>query len=267
MSTILSTMETTLLSNLNSHPLDSEISFTIYPRRYTIKGLNRKPKSVTEIIEPFFKPFNSDVAIQGMMNSPKWQESPYYGKTPTEIKAEWKRANELGTLLHDTIEKYYNKISDDVISSDIIQEYGYFLQFVKDFMVLNPNWLPYRTEWFVFNRYLEISGAIDMVFVNEKGELWIVDWKRSRSIRFTNGYQNATGPLSHLDDCNFQKYCLQLNMYRTILERDYDKVIVAMDLVILHPINSNYVTRRVSRMEHEIEAILSIREQELTQIR
>jgi hypothetical protein len=204
-----------------------------------------------------------------MMASRNWPNSIYYGKTPEQIKAEWQQGNQLGTLLHDTIERYYNQeiLSSQMIDPRIQKEFVFFLQFVVDFGRLNPDWRPYRTEQYVFDEEYQISGAIDMTFVNSKGELWIVDWKRSRQIRKGNEYSVGKLPLSHLENCNFNTYSLQLNLYRRLLERNYGKRIVKMDLLVLHPDNESYVPHSVEFMDAEIDAILAVRLREVKGVR
>jgi ATP-dependent exoDNAse (exonuclease V) beta subunit len=259
-----------MLSRLHAHPLDSRITFYVPTHTYTIKYadgnvLPRKPKSVTTVIHQYFSPFQPDVVIDRMMASSKWSQSMYYGLSRQEIKDKWQEGNKLGTLLHDTIEKYYNEElkHSGMVDPRIATEFVYFLQFVIDFQLKNPGWRPYRTEWFVYDLDYEIAGAIDFTFTNDAGEIWIVDWKRSREIRMSNDFQSGDGCLSHLDDCNYIHYCLQLNLYRRLLERNYGKRVVKLDLLILHPNNSNYVPVSIPFMDKEIDDILAMRWQEL----
>ncbi len=60
-----------------------------------------------------------------------------------------------------------------------------------------------------------IAGQIDYL---EKDRL--IDFKADKEIKFNNSYQKMKGFLSHLDDCNWNKYCLQVSMYKLILELD-----------------------------------------------
>ena len=154
-----------------------------------------------------------------------------------DIKNLWestgKSSRDMGTSLHEDIENYYNdlKVNNDTL------EYQYFLNFVNE----NKDIKIYRTEWFIFSELHRITGSIDAVFENEDGTLSIYDWKRSKDISFKS-FNNQKGnfPLNNVINSNYYHYCLQLNLYKTILENFYGKKIRDMFLIVLHPKESNY---------------------------
>ncbi len=57
------------------------------------------------------------------------------------------------------------------------------------------------------------------------------------------------GYLSDLDDCNANKYTLQLNIYRHMLQKNYGKKIVYLMLVILHPNQNTYQCIPIKMMD------------------
>ena len=59
-----------------------------------------------------------------------------------------------------------------------------------------------------------LAGQADALFVDEEGSITILDWKRTKTIRFENGFQSLKEPLSHLSDSSGWLYCLQLNVPR-----------------------------------------------------
>ena len=220
-----------MLSLLNPHERDAHISFQENGHIYTING-QRNFKSVTTWVKGYFSKFNADVIINKMMNSPKWQQNKYYGKTKFEIKAEWNSngdtAAKLGTEMHKMFENYYNGIP--VNESSI--EYSYFQKFVSDF----PTLKPFRSEWMIYDEQLKLAGSIDMIFINDDGTLSIYDWKRCKSLDKTTSYkQYAYEPITHIPDTNFWQYSLQLNTYKLILERNYGYTIKDMYLICIHP--------------------------------
>jgi ATP-dependent exoDNAse (exonuclease V) beta subunit len=184
----------------------------------------------------------------------------YYKKTAEEIKKMWNdNANiqsSAGTKLHNNIEYYYNQIP---VENDSI-EYQFFLKFVKDF----PNLEPYRSEWCIYDEELKLSGSIDMIFRDkETGEFLVYDWKRSKEIKFES-YGKKTSHvscISHLPDCNFWHYSLQLNTYRYILEKNYGLKISGMFLVVFHPNNSleSYDRIEVHDLTKEINDVFEFR--------
>lgn len=108
--------------------------------------------------------------------------------------------------------------------------------------------------------YGNISGSIDMTYINEAGQIVIFDWKRVKDLdkcyKYKNGdYKMGKGILSHLKDTKFNHYSLQLNVYRHILETWYDKEVVGMYLAIFHPDNDSFQTKKVERMDNEIKLL------------
>jgi hypothetical protein len=119
--------------------------------------------------------------------------------------------------------------------------------------------VPYRTEWLVFNDEIRLAGSIDMIYAKPGGTFAIYDWKRSKEIKTENKYQKGLGPLSHLDDCNYWHYSLQLNNYRRLLEKFYGLVVDELALVILHPNNKSYQIVKLNLMDAEVEAMWAAR--------
>ena len=213
-------MNLSFLSKKNCHLRDKRIQFDEGPHIYSIDG-DSSFTSVTTWIGQHFPHFDADKIIDKMMKSKKWTKSKYYGQTKEEIKQLWrntgKEACSLGTKMHYNIECYYNNntVQDDT------PEYKQFLDFQAK---IGRKMKPYRTEWTVFDEELKIAGSIDMIFENPDGTLVIYDWKRSKEIKKTNFFENATTEcINHLPASNFWKYSVQLNTYRTILERNYGK--------------------------------------------
>ena len=242
-----STTELRYLAKINSHERDRKITFEEEGHKYTIEGLNKDPISVTTLIHHNFPTFDADLVISKMVKSRNWINSKYYGKTPEEIKDEWKKSGEvashLGTLMHADIERFLNK--EDVLSPNTI-EFSYFKSFWEEFQKTHPGFYPYRTEWLVYDEINGIAGSIDCVLTNTSGQLIILDWKRSKEIKLSNTYEKGLGPFCHLDHCNFWHYSLQLNIYRHILETKYNKEILEMHIVVLHPDNDTYKMYTIS---------------------
>ena len=64
-------------------------------------------------------------------------------------------------------------------------------------------------------------------------------------------------PLHHLPDCNYFTYALQLNVYRHILESEYDLRVSRMILGIVHPLRSAPLCLELPRMDDEIALIVA----------
>ena len=253
-----------LLSVKNAHPRDQFITFDEGPHVYTVHGESGYT-SVTTWNHHHFEQFDADKIIDSMMKGKKMKDPTYkyYGMTREQIKASWDcnrdGASSAGTKMHLDIEHFYNGLP---VENDSI-EYEYFKQFVSDF----PDLKPYRTEWMVYWEDIKISGSIDMIFENPDGTLLIYDWKRCKEISHENGFgKTASTPcIRHLPDTNFWHYSLQLNMYKTILENKYDKKVVGLFLVCLHPDNpyKSYDRIEVPFLDKEMKDLIEFRCQEL----
>ena len=238
-----------LLQIKNSHERDNNIEFEENKHIYTING-EKNYTSVTTFVHSNFSKFDSDAIITNMMNSKKWQNNKYYGKTKNEIKLLWKKNGQesarLGTKLHYNIESFYNNnpINDNTV------EYTFFENFYNDFSHLTP----YRTEWMVYDEELRWAGSIDMVFENSDGTLQIYDWKRCKEITKTSYWNkfSLNSKINDIPDTNFWHYALQLNIYKYILEKNYNKIVTELYLVILHPNNSNYIRLSVPNLNNTI---------------
>jgi ATP-dependent exoDNAse (exonuclease V) beta subunit len=132
-------------------------------------------------------------------------------------------------------------------------EFDLFLKFWSELKIGSPGLQAYRTEWLVFDEAKRVAGSIDMTLADADGNIIICDWKRSKEIKRSNLYQKGLKIFNHLDDCNYNHYCLQLNIYRHILETHYGKKIIGMFLVVFHPNNDDYIFIQVPPLQKEVD--------------
>jgi hypothetical protein len=238
------------LEEINQHERDLRIDFNEADHIYAIDG-EFGYTSVTQYLHGLFEQFNEDLIISRMMNSKRFSKSAYAGMTVGEIKDQWETnrvtASDAGTKLHADIEHFYN----DAPRENTSKEYGFFLDFADKFSHLRP----YRTEWCVFDTNLKLAGSIDMVFYNEiTGKYDIYDWKRCKCIEKTSKWGKwSTHPLiDYVPDTNFWHYCLQLNVYKTLLEMNYGLEIDELYIVCLHPNQETYERHKIGNMSDEV---------------
>jgi very-short-patch-repair endonuclease len=247
------------LEKEHSHPRDKRIYFEVNEHRYLIDN-NPDTISVSQLIDRFFPEFDSLSAASNLNVNHE-----YYGMDVHDIVTIWKengleKAN-LGTVLHTEIENYYNKKEFKESTTEFI----YFKNFINRYPTMNP----FRTEWRIFDEDLMIAGTIDMVYKKENGEYYMFDWKRSEKVVDNSGNKKlsdpshqytkfASGELGHLTDDSYNKYLLQQNIYRQILEKKYAIKISSMSLLILHPKYDNYHLVNLPKLENEINYIFEI---------
>jgi ATP-dependent exoDNAse (exonuclease V) beta subunit len=251
------------LARINAHPRDSKISFYDYyegkEHVYLIEGVDKQPTSTTTLIHKYFPKFDADAVINKYYANWQAKKDPrYYGMSKEEIKEKWakngKEASELGSKMHLAIEEFFN---DELKEQPDTPEFKFFLSWWTYFQVNYPDWKPYRTEWLVYNQAGTISGSIDMIMSNSKGQLMLIDWKRSKEIRAKsfNG-KTGFGPMSCLEDCNYAHYSVQLNVYKYLLEQYYQKEVVGMYLAVFHPNQEHFLFYPIPNLQTQVESLI-----------
>lgn len=250
------------LSFKNKHPRDDSIVFDEPTHVYTVNGTSKGWISCTKFLHEFFPHFDADETIRKMMKSKNWYKSPWYGMTPEQIKKTWNdngaAASTAGTAMHLAIEQHVHghpEIIEPAVK--LTPEWKYYMNFYE---ATKDDLVPYRSEWEVWSEEHKLAGSIDMVYYRKSDDSYVIyDWKRSKEIKKENSFGTGFGPCSHLPDCNYWHYTLQLNTYRWFLETHYGLKISDMYLIILHPDNANYKRFRLNRLEKEVEEMLECR--------
>jgi len=98
---------------------------------------------------------------------------------------------------------------------------------------------------------------VDMVF-KDQDFIDIYDWKRCKSIdKLSNGNNYLKNHnVEHLPDSNFWHYSLQLNIYKSILERKYGMKVRDLYLIQLHPNLDNYKKIKCADLTEEVKMLL-----------
>lgn len=249
------------LAVLNHHDRDDRIQFEEESHTYTIDGARKGWTSCTGFLHHFFGEFNADAVIKKMMTSSKWSSSKYFGMTAAAIKKQWadkgKASSEAGTRMHLDIEHFYNAmVKADDWAPNPGPEWNYFMEYQRQH---GSKFVPWRTEWVIFDEEHKIAGSVDMVYMKPDGTLAIYDWKRIEELKTENTFQSGMGPISHLPDTNYWHYSLQLNVYRYILEKHYGFTVSELALVILHPGNTSYRIAKLNMMDEEVGAMMEAR--------
>lgn len=153
-----------------------------------------------------------------------------------DVLADWKRTNLFsttkGTYIHAFNEnlwqqKEYNYPPEEVIKlfgKDVIEPiWGKLKQIALEFyQQYKDRLIPIGLELVIGDEELKICGSIDFLCYSKKlHSLIIIDYKSNKAIKFESyNHQKMRGCLSHLEDCNFIHYSLQLNGYQYILEKN-----------------------------------------------
>lgn len=227
---------------------DGDVSFDETSHSYTLLRLGRKfPNSVTGLVKKAFKDdFNAKAIVEKNMHT--WStdpESKYFAlveylmltqglnleQAGKEIIKLWNakglEARTLGTRAHLEIEYYMNggRIEDprhEYATSGIDQA-------LKTSFFPHLKLRPFRSEMIVYlttvvkymnttKEILHVCGCVDAIFEDEKGRLFVVDWKRtSKSLSSAFFKPGCVFEGYSSDDLN--KYAMQLRLYVLMLRR------------------------------------------------
>ena len=248
-----------VLEKENVDERDKNIIFVENGHKYFING-DSNYISVTTIVRSIFPKFDADGLIEKLIldKNPK-----YIDKPPETIKLEWKNNGEMaameGTRLHRNIELYSNGIP--VV--DDSKEFNFFLVFKEKYPYLHA----YRTEWFIYDQEFRIAGSIDMIYKDIRDDTYhIYDWKRTKPFSSKSSKNNVGfGPFSNIPNSNLWHYSLQLNIYKYLLEKNYNIIISSMTLCRLHPNSRSHKLVNIPDMTNEVEKIFNIRQQQIQQ--
>eukprot|EP00854_Cymbomonas_tetramitiformis_P019088 gene19088-22822_t len=194
-----------LLESRNPHQLDELVTLTEPGHVYTYRESQETLTSTTTFLKQFYENFDPDTVLH--KNYDRWQarsDPRYVGKTRDQIKDQWKAKGEsarnLGVQMHQMIDRKLNEEALDVGDKSILPELIQFDHFMRD-----EELQPYRSEWTIFDEEARIGGTVDLLVTNEDGTSW----------------RNMKGCMSDYEDNTYNRYRLQLCVYRMILEANY----------------------------------------------
>lgn len=244
----------------NAHARDERLAFDGPSHTYVADGVVAC-RSVTSVVGGAFPAFEPQAALATMKRGARWRAGthPMYGKDDAAIVAEWNakgtEAAAAGTAMHLLIERLLNVPALDASTAEFPEVASGFPAFQANAHA--QGWKIFRTEWPLFDKRARLAGTVDAVFVNAAGQAWICDWKRTPAIPFDSPYQTALPPLAHLPDCKGVRYSLQLNLYRHMLETQYDMAVAKMTIVAFHTTLPfpHFWAHDVDRDEHSTAAL------------
>lgn len=232
------------------NPQGEQIEFHVKNHAYIFNG--DRFKSVTTLIRKFFTPFDTE------------QISFFYAKKngldQAQVKKEWanigKEACEFGKRVHSHVECLFKKEQPQLpINQKDETAFKYNEIYISK--ILNGyNFI--EAEKIIFSKKFKLAGMVDIILECKKdGTIIIIDWKTTKLMEYNNSYgKYGYNGLEHLDDCNFNHYCLQLNIYKKILEEEqyYPNKNIRMGIVHVNDKIANHI--RVPELRKEIEIML-----------
>lgn len=221
--------------------------------------------SCTTFIKNYQQPFQKGYWLK--------KKAKEYNISSEELETQWDKDRIIGTTRGSMVHKYLENLW---VNKDYPLEYPKFIHtlnslefiafhksferlktFVENFINDHQHLIPIKLEAVLGDSELGISGTCDALVYDTKKECFaIYDWKTDKKIDIVNKYQNFKKPLTHLSQCEFNKYSLQLSIYQHLIERNTNIKIGYRKIVWFNHKNDNYEPFDVPFFEEEVKAIL-----------
>ena len=252
--------------------INGDVGFLEGPHKYiNLKDSSIQYTSVTTLIEKYGKPFDREFvskykALERLIPADIWKkekggiwkshkipkdflevydiDEKELNKVQQDILDEWSETNriacERGTKIHAQLENaFYNAGSNITLKKFGI---GGKFECKKDYSDLDLEYGIYPEYLIYYDNPkldLHIAGQIDLI-VKNGNDIWIIDHKSNAKIDLKGFYNSSTRssdkmlyPLTHLDECNFNHYQLQLSMYAWMLQKINPEFVIK-DLILNH---------------------------------
>lgn len=195
--------------------------------------------SVSKIVEVMHAPFDKEgVANKTFSKYFNDPNSKYYHMSVQEIIDSWNAKAELGRNNGKILDTYIGMILENHESKDILEKYKTSLSeivatnkcniFDKFYKENVENKLEYVTrEQILHDEITGVVGRFDALFIKNDAKfsgvqnLLLIDWKNTEKIETSNLYNKLKGPLYKYDDCELNRYTIQLYIYVYILRKVY----------------------------------------------
>lgn len=182
---------------------------------YTYQGIPLT--SVTALCKMLEPPFDRDGISQRV--------AAKQGRPVADILAEWDAkgtaSRELGNRVHEYIRFV---LTGQAPAQDPITALS---DMPPEIQAFDNYWRKAQTtmnvkevEWVIGDAAWGIAGTVDaLAYHYGTSKFHLFDWKTGK-LNHTNDFSNLRPPFDDLDAAQFQKYSLQLGLYRLILERN-----------------------------------------------
>jgi hypothetical protein len=234
---------------------DSIVWLEPIEHKYIHKLTGEKFKSVTTVLGMLEPEFNSEqVALAISQQDPSRKKEKYQNMSQEEILVEWKRindeANAYGTEIHEIMERYLlaNKI--------YIPKNDYEKEIISKFQKVDDMSGDIYPETILFSEKYKIAGTCDILEIKD-GYFNILDFKTNKEIDYISKYDNwLNKPVTHLSDCNFNIYALQLSLYAYMFQMQTKMKVGKLQIFYLNPTTSEFITIPIPYLGRDVKAVL-----------
>jgi hypothetical protein len=193
---------------------------------YFLEG--KRTVSVTQLVKHYTKEFDSATHAARVANK--------LGVTTQEILDDWAANAKLSTDIGSSVHEFFYKLifEKDTNWEATIEKYnfgdeGYLERVANLYHEILRFWVEHKAiyepiagETAIVDFDSGLCGTFDLLFRNKQtNEIELFDIKTNKRFSTSNKYnETLLPPVSHLDNCELNKYSLQLSFYRNILEKE-----------------------------------------------
>ena len=248
------------------NPRGTVISFNEEKHEYTVG--ERVYTSVTTLLAGYFPLFEAERIAYFVAKRE--------GRTKEDVLAEWDEKRNLACEFGNMVHLYAENLviggplpeAESHREGEVKRMETAFGLLDKYVVKLLADYEMIDSELIIFSEEEGISGTIDLIMRNkETGRIAILDWKTSKKVEKKNGYSKPCHPpIEDMLDSNYNKYMLQLNLYKYILESEGYVEGEIDKMILLHIRPKTTKTYVIDYAQDEIKAILEHRRNKATQV-
>lgn len=223
--------------------------------------------SVTRLIEEYSNPFNQQAIAENVALRDN--------KDVTQVLQEWEHKNkfacEKGHFGHEFAQSLWsNAIYQENIKHcleavkiplESIKQQA--INFYNDF---KEKFMHIQDEQLVGSEEYDICSAIDHLFLDKDGNVWLIDYKTNSILKGYNDDEKNRRytkkmliPLQNINDDSLNHYYLQLSIYKYLIEK-YTNIKIYKTIIVYMSENiKNYELIETPYLENEVKLILENR--------
>lgn len=223
--------------------------------------------SVTRLIEEYSNPFDQQAIAEKVALRDN--------KSISEVLEEWKYKNRLacekGSICHLYAQNLWSStitLENDFQGCEVLKNLceSIFKQANNFYNDFKDKFTHIQDEQLVGSEEYDICSAIDHLFLDKNGNVWLIDYKTNSILKGYNddiknrGYsKKMLVPLQNTKDDSLNHYCLQLSIYKYLVEK-YTNIKIYKTMIVYMSENiENYELIETPYLEQDVKKILENR--------
>jgi len=238
--------------------LNSVVYLDPEPHIYIHRETGEQYTSVTTVLSSIEPEFETEKVAEAIAKlGTRHHNEIYHGMSKEQIIEYWQylndTANEYGTGVHELLEKYLfaNKwlFPENDLERAVLN--GYHDLNIDEGIEIYP-------ERIMFSEEFKIAGTADLIIDVDDEFFDVGDWKSNKVINYYSDYGNKTllPPFSHLQDCEYNVYSLQLSTYALMMEMETGKKCRHIWIGYFNKADLSFTKIPIMYMKHEARQLL-----------